>query len=132
MKNALTLDTYLRTFVGFPFDWGTANCCHMAFGWVRIVEPHTDADLSIPESKTGCLREIAEHGSLQNLISVKLKRAAIAPTMAQVGDLVMLSGPDETAIGICNGRRAACRTEDGVSFADMENAICAWPLVGAD
>lgn len=127
-SQAAMLDAYLRQFAGEPFDWGLANCCHFAAGWVLKMEPHNTADFSFPDSLAGAMRCIKAAGSLQDAITERLDRAPICILMARLGDLVLMRGDVAGAVGICNGRTVACRGTVGVEFRNLLHGDCAWPL----
>jgi hypothetical protein len=126
---ARRLAAYVSTVSG-AFDWATNNCCHFAAGWVRSeegrdpmpVEPMTDAKTTH--------RLIDRHGGLAAFVSSQLGRAPIAPSEAQIGDLVMVPLPDNPArasVGICNGRTTLVMGVDGQAlFVPTLQGAHAW------
>ena len=134
-SKASQLDDYLTQQESVPFDWTAMNCCHFAQGWVQLMEPHVDI---VPkrDGKVGMLRAIQEAGGMRKGISESWGRWDIPAPMAHPGDVVLFdaaaserSGSTARMLGICTGRTAACKGEDGsIVHVPMELAVCAWPV----
>lgn len=128
-NKAAALDAYLAQQEHVPFDWARMNCCHFAQGWVALAEGRA-LDL-VPKrvNRTGVLRAIEEHAGMRKGISQAWGRAEIAPAMAHAGDVVLFEGESARMLGLCVGRTAACKGEDGVIVhVPMTLAVCAWPV----
>lgn len=112
------------------FDWASANCCHFAAGWVR---ERTGADpmagVSTPTEKAA-RRYIRDHGGdLAAVWTLWLGREPIPPTMAQLGDVVLLEQDGRPIVGICNGINAVSVLDTGgTAFLPMTLASHAWRL----
>ena len=135
------LGEYMRDCAGLAFDWGAANCCHFAAGWVeRATGLNPMADLPATPSAVAALRLIRElGGSLQAAWTRQLGREPIAPAFAQVGDVVLLplalhSGEPATTgqvLGVCMGAQAVVLSGEGFCvFLPMSSAVLAWRLRG--
>lgn len=115
------------------FDWKTANCCHFAAGWVLASTGHDPmAGLPQTEDKFAAYRLIRNGGGLAGLWSRQLGREPIRPTLAQVGDVVLMPlDDDRAAVGICAGRTAMFIDENGATaHQPMALATHAWRLKG--
>lgn len=133
---ARQLDAYLAAHSLSRFDWRTRNCCHFAARWVELATGDRPmdgldqtADLRAARRLIGSLG-----GTLADAVTRRLGRAAIAPAMARLGDIVLAPpGDNGAAVGLCNGRVAAFLTEhEGLTFAPMECATHAWRLRAED
>lgn len=131
MSVAKHLGAYLAEASARAFDWRTANCCHLAAGWVASrtgVDPM--ADLPPTPTERAARRLIAAlGGTLADAWTRQLGREPIPPSMAQVGDVVLLELDGRPVVGICNGTTAvAVLDAGGTAFAPMSCATHAWRL----
>lgn len=133
MSRARDLDLYLTEIQARPFDWSAWNCCHFTAMWVRLVTGrNVMAGLPAMSTRLTAQRLIGQlGGSLRAVWTRWLEREPILPTLAQVGDVVLVQVDDVEAVGICCGRTAAVLTEaNGVAHVPMSSALAAW-WVGA-
>jgi hypothetical protein len=130
MNKAAELDAYLTEAQGRAFDWSTWNCCHLAAGWVRRMSGRdVMADVPVTTTKRAAHREIQRRGGTLRAVWERwLGAEAIAPDLAQVGDIVGLTDADAQAVGVCCGRTVAVLTQAGVCHVPMTRAACAWRL----
>lgn len=137
MSVAAALDRYLIESPIAAFDWASANCCHFASRWVLIVEGRDPmAAMSLPATPSQFAARrliVALGGSLEAAWTKCLGRPPIPPTLAQVGDVVLVPLPDEgAAVGICVGRDVLCVAPSGDRVAiGMQRALCAWRIGAA-
>ena len=126
-----TLQEFLEPWRARPFDWGTRNCCHLVAAWVREregVSPLVGIG-PMPHTQTGVLRKIVRLGGLRAAWTRQLRRDPIGPTVARLGDVVLLAvNGDGEFTGICNGRTALLMTSAGIMALPMDDAVCAWPV----
>lgn len=131
MSIAKHLGAYLAEASARPFDWGNANCCHLAAGWVAA-RTGVDPMAGLPDTPTerAARRLIATlGGTLADAWTRQLGREPIAPAMAQVGDVVLLELEGRPVVGICNGTTAVAALDaGGVAFVPMAHATHAWRL----
>jgi hypothetical protein len=133
MGRARDLDLYLTEVQARAFDWAAWNCCHFTAMWVqRVTGRDVLAGLPPMHSRLTAHRVISQlGGSLQAAWTRQIGRDSILPTLAQVGDVVLVRVDDVEAVGICCGRTAAVLTEaQGVAHVPMSAALAAW-WVGA-
>lgn len=125
---------------GQPFDWAGRHCCHFAAGWVQVLEggaPLAGLPVEVRDafSAQRCVRQMG--GTLAAAVGQQLRRRAIVPAQAQVGDLVLVNvagylagqGGTGQALGVCAGRTAVFLGADGASVhMPMSLAVAAWPV----
>ena len=130
MSRAEELDDYLREVRDAPFDWARWNCCTFVAGWVqRATGRRVMLGLPRTPGRLAAHRLIAElGGTLRGVWNRWMDAAPIAPTLAQVGDIVALAEADAQAVGVCCGRTVAVLTEAGLAHVPMDRAACAWRL----
>ena len=93
------------------------------------------ADVTMPATLAAARRMLTQEGGLHALVTAALARPSIAPTLAQLGDVVLLAvsehDADAQALGLCCGEYAAAVTaEGGLTMHPMTNGLAAW-RVGA-
>ena len=136
MNKAKALTAYLAGRQPAPFSWSTANCTHFAGAFVADVEGRNPlADVTMPATLAAARRMLTQEGGLHALVTAALARPSIAPTLAQLGDVVLLAvsehDADAQALGLCCGEYAAAVTaEGGLTMHPMTNGLAAW-RVGA-
>jgi hypothetical protein len=111
------------------FDWATANCCHFAAGWVTEVEGADAMSGIATPTVRSAVSLVRAFGGLSAAITRRLGREPIAPTLARVGDVVLMDGlgPCGAMVGICAGRTAVFVTEHGdIAHQPMSEAAHAW------
>lgn len=125
---------------GQPWDWASANCCHFAARWVQLVTGRDPMDGLAPTPDARCaLRLVRELGGLESAWTARLGAAPVAPSLAQLGDVVLLptpgagtAGPDAGVghlVGICGGRTSVFRGGDGaLVFLPTMDSVAAWRL----
>lgn len=138
MSTAARLSAYLESIDGSqPFDWRTNNCSHLAAGWwLAATGIKALQGLAMPCGPTTAPRWLARHGGcFADLVARQLKRARIAPQLAQAGDLVIVAdglcslGGVGGALGVCTGRLAVLLGADGrLVRGPMSAALHAYPL----
>lgn len=130
MNFASLLSDYLATVRTKTFDWETFNCCQFVAGWIRFVTGRDImAGLPDTENRFAAYRLISSIGG--DLIGVWTKwmtSEPVPPTLAQIGDPVLLTEGQMQSIGICCGRTAIGLTQDGLIYVPMSMAIHAWRL----
>lgn len=112
------LEEYLVANREPTFDWELSNCCHFACRWVELL---TGTDLMLglrsTPSEFAARKLLAELGGTLDQVWTKTlgEAAAISPTLAQVGDVVMIPMEDKAgaAVGICSGMDVICVAETG-------------------
>jgi hypothetical protein len=125
---AKDLESYLQSCQHTAFRWRTFNCAHFVGRWVARAEKR---DIEVPSLRDGMLM-LNEHGTAVELVTKLYREPLPAPTMRQVGDVVLLPGKTDHRfiLGICNGRYAAVlplTAEYGeLAFVDQSNARAAW------
>lgn len=132
-RRIVLLDDYLTLWSDRRFDWAT-NCCHFTAGWVRMIEnvdplamAKLAGDFGSPLAAGRMLQVFG--GDLRSAVTQALARAEQLPSLAQVGDVVLLPGTLYGTLGICNGRDVAVlTTEGGTTFRNMSEAITSWPV----
>lgn len=132
---AQPLAMHLAGYAARAFDWPGCNCCHLVAAWVLAREGSDPmAGLPSTSSKLAARRLIrALGGSLADAWTRQLGRAPIAPTLAQVGDVVRVVLPnDGEAVGICGGRDVWVLGDQGVGRVPLSCATHAWRLQCAD
>lgn len=125
----MKLEDYVREWDGRQFEWSDSNCGHFASGWVRAVEGWSPIEAAGDfADEAGVASLVAKHGSLTAACSHFLRRQHVPATMAAVGDLVLVAVGQNTALGICNGRRCFTMTHEGVVALPISFAISAWKI----
>jgi hypothetical protein len=132
---AARLGHYLAGLPHAGFDWERRNCCHLAAGWVELIEGRH----LMPAMPSGANALVARRmlkgrgGNLAAAVTRALGRTPIVPAQARVGDLVLVPTPlDEgsgtgQALGICAGRTAVCLGVDGAQlYLPTLGAVAAW------
>lgn len=138
---ARALQQYLQAWGAQPFSWAAANCCHLAAGWVQAATGRNPMQGLAPTPDLRAALRLLQSlgGSVASAWTQQMGCAAISPTMAQLGDVVLMPLPNPqgqgtgSAVGICNGRTAVYTTTPGgqLLYQDMQLATHAWPLRGA-
>ena len=131
MSTAKALGIYLQAYSA-PFDWRRAHCGDFAGGWVLACTGRSPT-AGMPRHATalGWRRALEQSGGMVAVVSARLQRQPILPTLAQVGDVVMLPG-DLTGgtLAICAGRTAICVDDAGATVhVPMSDALHAWRLM---
>jgi hypothetical protein len=85
------------------------------------------------QSKTDALRLIAEHGSLDALITATLGTEPKHPALAQRGDLLLFivdegEDPGSHGIGVCDGVKSWVPTLVGLTIRPTLSALKAWSV----
>lgn len=134
LTRAQQLAVHLDEHAAIPFDWAAHNCCHFVAAWVRQATGCDPMHGLAPTPGERCARRLVRRlgGSLVAAWTQRLARAPIAPTMAQVGDIVALPLAERRgAVGICTGRQVALlQAGGGIALLPMQQATHAWRLDG--
>jgi len=118
------LDAVVAAARATPFDWKTHNCGTFAADCVEAVTGislHAGIAKQFPTK-----RAVTAAKGLRAAVSTHLDTTEIVAGFAQRGDVVLVSVAGVEALGVCLGRQAACLGPDGLAFADMGAALCAW------
>jgi hypothetical protein len=131
-SRAALLGAYLERHADKRFCWLKWNCCHFVAGWMHEVSGFNPMH-GLPYTPSGFHAQRLQRrlgGTLADAWAARLGRAPIAPTLAQVGDVVLVPLPgDHAAVGICTGRHAAVLTlADGLAMLPIGAATHAWRL----
>lgn len=126
------LDDYSKGRIDAPFHWGVANCCHWPAGWVLACEGFDPMEGLKATPTPAAARRLIKSlgGSLVAAWTKQLGREPIAPTLAQIGDVVVIPlDADRQTTGVCAGRDALCVDDAGkVVRVPMGAAIAAWRI----
>jgi hypothetical protein len=108
---AVLLAEYVMAYGRRTFNWGGANCCHFAAGWVAHVTGrwpmHGLPDTPTAREAVRLVRSLG--GDLATAWTGQLGRPALAASFAQLGDVVLTQLPPGhaeglgQAVGVCNG-----------------------------
>ncbi|MDT8998345.1 hypothetical protein RQP53_03535 [Paucibacter sp. APW11] len=137
MSRAHLLTDYLTRPIQ-PFDWGTANCCHFAAGWVELAIGRNPMN-GLAETLTArqALRLVrALGGDLRAAWSARLGIASSPATLARVGDVVLIETTARCTearigalVGICVGEHTAIALEGGgLAYVPTRFAGACWRL----
>ena len=130
LSTARALGLYLQAYKA-PFSWQRAHCGDFIGGWFLAMTGRSPC-AGMPRQGTAraWARALQASGGMVTVVSARLQREPILPTLAQLGDVVMLPGVlTGGTLGICAGRTAVCVDETGAAVhAPMMDALHAWPL----
>jgi hypothetical protein len=111
-----------------PFSWGSNDCCTFAAGAVQAITGQNPMALVAPyKTEFAAARLMKEGGGLQQ-IAASLLGQPVAPTMAAVGDVVLLINEGREMLGICNGVNVMAPGESGMVALGMDAALAAWKI----
>ena len=117
-----------RARAAMPFAWGANDCCTFA---AAAVEALTGEDpMSTIPPYDGAMeagRMVEEGGGLKPLADSFLG-ASVTPSMAAVGDIVLVVNAGRQMLAVCNGTNVLAPGETGVAVLGMETAIAAWKI----
>lgn len=137
LSRGAQLGAFLQQYPVRSWNWATANCCTFAAAWVQAMEGHNPMP-PLPATATArsVQQLVQQYGGLAAMVSTLLRRDSIAPTAAQVGDLVLSPcgmAPTHVvagagyALGICAGRTAVHIDLHGAAVhLPMAQALVAW------
>lgn len=133
---AIALGNYFEECASKKFAWQEFNCAHFILGWWNIATgDNVYADVNMPTTAIEAREWLKDrHATLVAEVAQRINRKPIKATLAQVGDIVVLEGllSEElgvgTALGICNGQRAAVLGPAGMIFVPMHLASFAFRL----
>lgn len=130
MNTALHLTQYLQAWPVAGFDWRSRHCGTLIAGWVLLMTGR-DALAGLENCRTlaDWRREVGHDMAV--LVSRQLGVMPVLPTLAHVGDVVLLPGKMAGGtLALCAGRTAATVDEHGACIhVPMAEARCAWHLV---
>lgn len=128
---AAQLAAYLGAPGSPPFSWERRHCGHFTGAWV-LQATGRDVLRTLPplEGPLAWAREIHRAGGWVALVSRCLLASPVAPSFAQVGDVVLLPGEmTGGTLGLCVGTHVACLADDGsLVYSPVAEAIAAWHL----
>jgi hypothetical protein len=111
-----------------PFAWGSNDCCTFAAAAVQaLTGVNPMARVPAYDSAFAAARLIEEGGGLRAL-ATSLLGSPVAPTMAAVGDVVLVLNEGREALGVCNGTCVAGAGPDGVVYIGLDAALAAWKI----
>lgn len=124
------LAQYLADWQTQGFDWGLRHCGHFAGGWVCMVTGR-NALQGLEQHRTLADWRRAVGDDMAELVTRQWGQLPVLPTLAQVGDVVLLPGRFAGGtLAICAGRTAATVDEHGACIlVPMDEARCAWRVV---
>lgn len=116
-----------------PFNWATNNCCSFAASWVELrTGKNPMAGLAATPDALSAMRLVKSMGgTLAAAWSKALNQEPILPTLAQVGDVVLVptEGVTGAAAGICVGSQAMFIDESGTGvFMPLSACTYAWRI----
>lgn len=112
-----------------PFEWGVSDCALFAADCVKAMTGFDWAEPFRGRYKTprGSLLALKKYGngSLEKTMDASFERhSKIALTRR--GDVVAMDNPAGVCLGICVGSIVAVRSEKGVEFFPVKQAIASW------
>lgn len=125
-----TVDATLRAELAKPYAYGRGDCFFLG---IAMIDALTGSDLRSTYDRAystllGAQRALRRRGhkALADLFAKHLE--PIAPAMAQLGDLVILSLADGDHVGICLGARFVTKTERGREFHPLDACSAAFRI----
>ena len=121
------MEAFVRERMHQPFAWGSNDCAIFASDCVMAITGQDPAPAGLRRHRTAkqACRAIARHGGL-GAIATQALGTPIAPSMAQTGDVVLISVGKRDALAICNGATALAPATGGLVAAPMAAAHMAW------
>lgn len=112
-----------------PFAWGTNDCAIFASDCVLAITGTDPAPRDLRGHRTAkeAYRAIATHGGLENIATEALG-PSVMPSLASVGDVVLLEMAGRPAFAICNGSTALMPSRVGLVSVPMITALKAWKI----
>lgn len=122
------LAAYVERVTFEPFAWGLQDCALFAAGAVEAeTGVHLCPELRDYKGVREALRKLREVGGVRGLAERALGEP-IAPSLAQVGDVVLMTTGKRDALAICNGQTAIGVDASGVVAVPMTQARAAWRI----
>lgn len=125
------IDKYSR----LTHEWGTRDCALFA---AECVHALTQKDPALRWRRTysdeaGALRIIAEHGGMAGLVEAGLADAGlvldrIEKNFAQRGDLCLMEGGGNPALGVCIGAEVVGMSPTGLARRPLAEAAIVWAI----
>lgn len=120
-----------------PFAWGASDCCLFACDCVRAMTGVDPAAWFRGRYKTrgGAMRALKAYGgggleAAARRIAIELGAPQLPPSLAQRGDVVLLSVPDcppeNLALGVCLGGHHVAQGPGGIAVVPLAYALRAW------
>lgn len=121
------MEAFVRERMHQPFAWGSNDCAIFASDCVQAITGQDPAPAGLRRHRTAkqAYRTIARHGGLC-AIATQALGGPIAPAMAQVGDVVLVSAGKRDALAICNGSTALAPSSVGLVPVPMVEARMSW------
>lgn len=112
-----------------PFAWGPNDCATFACDCVLAETGHDPADgLRAHRTAAEASAVLKAHGGLRKLADARLG-AAIAPALAQVGDVGLASIGGRLSLVVCGGERWHGPSETGLASIPADAIRRAWRAV---
>lgn len=122
------LSEYIETERSKPFEWGTRDCVTFTARAIGVV---SDIDVEAIISTYGQYDKIeaarillGKNNDICAFFDEHLKRKPKA--QAKRGDVACVSIDGRNTLGIVDGRRVICKTEDDVLFVPVVGALVVW------
>ena len=127
------LEEKIKEEIDAPFEWGQADCLQFpAFIAAALLDydvlQKAQAHLFQYDSEESAKRVLKEHFNDDMGGCFDLVFERIPVSKAGRGDIVIIERGTIKACGIVDstGRKAACKSEIGILFVPLSNAIAAW------
>ena len=122
----LRLEAFARERRAMPFAWGSNDCALFAAGAVQaetgeLVLPYMRGYSSAREA----LVLIEQAGGLRGIACHALG-GFVAPALARIGDVVLVTVGKREALAVCNGGTVIAPAAHGLAALPMRQAVCAW------
>ena len=123
------LNEYVAQSNGKEFSWSANNCGDFIRGWIREATGKTIDVLPHGDTEAEAMDRIVELGGIERMMTLALGCSPIPASMAQVGDIVLVSGGSMGVLCVCNGRTAVGPGQLGRPvFVPMFMATAAWRI----
>lgn len=112
-----------------PFSFG-GNDCFLFAANIALAMTGMDPAADIRggyDDERSALKVIARYGSFAGVVSHCFGEA-IHPRFAQRGDVVMVLRDGRESLAVCDGARCVGPGVNGLEWAHMSEAICAWKV----
>jgi len=111
-----------------PFAWGSNDCCLFT---VDAVQAMTGIDHAATlrgyTTPLAAERILRERGGVRQL-AINSWGDPVPPTMAGIGDVVLMVNEGRELLAICNGTCAIGAGPDGIAVMGMDAAVAAWKI----
>lgn len=124
------LHEFLRVDRGTPFRPGKHDCAMWVAKWVHLRTGRDPARGWRGKYRTLAAGErLAKAQGYDGHVGVVTEELVeIPPAMARIGDLAIVRGDIDDALGIVTGERVSVLRPDGLGSVDLTKAVRAWRL----